>query len=135
MRYKPMPRYHHGAVVDATTGQAGRSAAELTGRSHPVASANTKVSPVGVQFIQPRVDTASESNVLLDDLIGPTWAVLCWGANPAQMFSADDLLTLKALGATLISLRPVTQLDNDPPADGTVVAADLRPATQKGLSP
>jgi 3-(3-hydroxy-phenyl)propionate hydroxylase len=124
MRYKPMPRYHHGAVVDATTGQAGRSAAELTGRSHPVASANTKVSPVGVQFIQPRVDTASESNVLLDDLIGPTWAVLCWGANPAQMFSADDLLTLKALGATLISLRPVTQLDNDPPADGTVVAAD-----------
>ncbi len=112
MRYKPMPRYHRGAVVDATTGQAGRSAAELTGRSHPAASANTTVSPVGVPFL------------LLDDLIGPTWAVLCWGANPAQMFSADDLLTLKALGATLISLRPVTQLDNDPPADGTVVAAD-----------
>jgi 3-(3-hydroxy-phenyl)propionate hydroxylase len=124
MRYKPMPRYHRGAVVDATTLQPGRSAAELTGASHPVTSANTKVSPVGTQFIQPRVDTASESDVLLDDLIGANWAVVCWAANPAQMFSADDLITLKALGATLISLRPVTQLHNDVPADGTIVAAD-----------
>ncbi|WP_420120353.1 bifunctional 3-(3-hydroxy-phenyl)propionate/3-hydroxycinnamic acid hydroxylase [Nakamurella sp.] len=128
MRYKPMPRYHRGAVVDATTLQAGRSAATLTGTSQPVASANTKVSPVGTQFIQPRVDTADRSDVLLDDLIGATWAVLCWGTNPAQIFSADDLITLKALGATLISLRPVTQLHNDPPSDipgdGTIVAAD-----------
>ena len=40
------------------------------------------------------------------------------------MFSADDLVTLKALGATLLSLRPATQLHNDVPADGSVVAAD-----------
>jgi len=124
MRYKPMPRYHRGAVVDATTLESGRSAAELAGTSHPVTSANIKVSPVGTQFIQPRVDTVSESDVLLDDLIGANWAVVCWAANPAQMFSADDLITLKALGATLISLRPATQLHNDPPTDGTVVAAD-----------
>lgn len=124
MRYKPMPRYHRGAVVDATTLQAGRSAAELTGKSHPVMSANNKVSPVGTQFIQPRVDTQESTDVLLDELIGPHWAVLCWGANPAQVFSADDLVRLKALGATLISLRPASQLGNDIPSDGTIVAAD-----------
>ena len=124
MRYKPMPRYRRGAVVDATTLQAGHSAAELTGTSHPVTSANNKVSPVGTQFIQPRVDTAGATDVLLDELIGGHWAVVCWGINPAQVFSADDLVTLKALGATLISLRPVTQLHNDVPADGSVVAAD-----------
>lgn len=124
MRYKPMPRYHRGAVVDATTLQAGHSAAALTGTSQPVTSANNKVSPVGTQFIQPRVDTAEQSDVLLDELIGANWAVACWGTNPAQVFSADELVTLKALGATLISLRPVTQLHNDIPGDATIVAAD-----------
>lgn len=124
MRYKPMPRYHHGAVVDATTRQPGRSDATLTGTSQPVTSANNKVSPVGTQFIQPRVDTADRTDVLLDELIGANWAVVCWGTNPGQAFSADDLITLKALGATLISLRPVTQLHNDIPGDGTIVAAD-----------
>jgi 3-(3-hydroxy-phenyl)propionate hydroxylase len=124
MRYKPMPRYHRGAVVDATTRQPGRSDAALTGTSQPVTSANNKVSPVGTQFIQPRVDTADRTDVLLDELIGANWAVVCWGTNPAQVFSADDLVTLKALGATLLSLRPVTQLHNDIPGDGTIVAAD-----------
>ncbi len=124
MRYKPMPRYHRGAVVDATTLTPGQSAAELTGTSQPVRSANKKVSPVGTQFIQPRVDTADSTDVLLDELIGPNWAVVCWATNPAQVFSSDDLVKLKALGATLISLRPTTQLGNDVPADGTVVAAD-----------
>ena len=124
MRYKPMPRYHRGAVVDASTLEPGRSAAALTGASHPVASANVKVSPVGTQFIQPRVDTADRTDVLLDDLIGTTWAVVCWGINPAQIFSPDDLVALKALGASLISLRPTTQLGNEVPTDGTIVAAD-----------
>jgi len=124
MRYKPMPRYHRGAVVDATTHQAGHSDAALTGTSHPVKSANNKVSPVGTQFIQPRVDTADQPDVLLDNLIGANWAVVCWGTNPSQVFSAEDLVKLKALGATLISLRPVTQLHNDTPTDGTIVAAD-----------
>ncbi|HEY5881599.1 MAG TPA: bifunctional 3-(3-hydroxy-phenyl)propionate/3-hydroxycinnamic acid hydroxylase, partial [Nakamurella sp.] len=124
MRYKPMPRYHRGAVVDATTGRVGHSDAALTDTSHPVKSANNKVSPVGTQFIQPRVDTADESDVLLDNLIGANWAVVCWGTNPSQVFSADDLVKLKALGATLISLRPSTQLGNDTPTDGTIVAAD-----------
>lgn len=124
MRYKPMPRYHSGAVVDATTRQPGRSDAALTGTSQPVTSANNKVSPVGTQFIQPRVDTADHSDVLLDELIGANWAVVCWGTNPGQVFSAEDLVTLKALGATLLSLRPVTQLHNDIPGDGTIVAVD-----------
>ena len=53
MRFKPMPRYEQGAVV------------------HAVDAAAAPGSPVGTLFIQPRVDTREQQNVLLDDVSGP----------------------------------------------------------------
>ncbi|WAC92370.1 bifunctional 3-(3-hydroxy-phenyl)propionate/3-hydroxycinnamic acid hydroxylase [Mycobacterium sp. Aquia_213] len=90
MRFKPMPRYEHGAVVHS---------------ANPSAE-----SPVGTLFIQPRVDTRSQQDVLLDDVLGPWFAVLCWNNNPRKILGAEAFAKWKALGARFVALRPLTQL-------------------------
>lgn len=62
MRFKPMPRYEQGAVV----------------HNEP----RSPSSAVGTLFIQPRVDTRAQQNVLLDDVIGSWFAFVCWSNNP-----------------------------------------------------
>jgi 3-(3-hydroxy-phenyl)propionate hydroxylase len=105
MKYKPMPRYTAGAVVDVDTLKPGVASAELS----------SKTSPVGTQFIQPRVDCGSQKNVLLDDLIGPGWAVISWAVNPETLFTPSELAQLTKLGAKLVSVRAVTQSAHMPP--------------------
>jgi 3-(3-hydroxy-phenyl)propionate hydroxylase len=89
MRFKPMPRYEHGAVVHTDP------------RSD---------SPVGTLFIQPRVDTRESQNVLLDDVVGTWFAVLCWNNNPREILGAAAFSHWKALGARFVAARPLTQL-------------------------
>jgi 3-(3-hydroxy-phenyl)propionate hydroxylase len=93
-RYKPKPRFHVGALVEAVG---------------PAAEGQ----PVGQMFPQPRVDTRTEQNVLLDDVLGPWFSVLVWGNDPRQVFDQDSLDTLTRLGVKLISVRPSTQLHWD----------------------
>ncbi|MDT5176354.1 MAG: 3-(3-hydroxy-phenyl)propionate hydroxylase, partial [Mycobacterium sp.] len=90
MRFKPMPRYDQGAI------------AHLEPRS--------ATSPTGTLFIQPRVDTRENHNVLLDDVIGPGFAVLAWNNNPRSLLGDAAIARWKALGATFIAARPLTQL-------------------------
>ncbi|MEZ0355104.1 bifunctional 3-(3-hydroxy-phenyl)propionate/3-hydroxycinnamic acid hydroxylase [Mycobacterium sp. SA01] len=90
MRFKPMPRYDHGAVV----------------HSEP----RSPSSAVGTLFIQPRVDTRDSQNVLLDDVIGPWFAFVCWSNNPRQLLGEKDFAAWKSLGAVFVALRPITQL-------------------------
>ena len=90
MRFKPMPRYETGAI------------AHLEPRS--------ETSPTGTLFIQPRVDTRDAENVLLDDVIGPGFAVLAWNNNPRALLGDEAIAQWKALGATFLALRPSTQL-------------------------
>jgi 3-(3-hydroxy-phenyl)propionate hydroxylase len=90
MRFKPMPRYEHGAVV----------------HSEP----RSAESPVGTLFIQPRVDTRTRQDVLLDDVLGPWFAVLCWNNNPRKILGDEAFANWKALGAQFVALRPSTQL-------------------------
>jgi 3-(3-hydroxy-phenyl)propionate hydroxylase len=90
MRFKPMPRYEQGAVV------------------HP--SPRRADSPVGTLFIQPRVDTRTEQDALLDDVLGDWFAVLCWNNNPRKILGDTAFAKWKALGARFVALRPVTQL-------------------------
>ena len=96
MRFKPMPFYEQGAVVHSDLPAPG----------------------VGTLFIQPRVDVRDRQNVLLDDVIGPGFAVLCWNNNPRKLLGDNAFRAWKALGATFIALRPLTQLnwpgDDDP---------------------
>ncbi len=94
MRFKPMPRYEQGAVVH-----------------NPVHSASRRAeSPVGTLFIQPRVDTRTERDVLLDDVLGDWLAVLCWNNNPRKILGDEAFAKWKALGARFVALRPLTQL-------------------------
>lgn len=109
MRFKPMPRYTRGVLADPTTLQAGRAAGRLTSRLIPVRTANTAVSPVGVQFPQPRVNTSVAGDVLLDDAIGTWWAVLAWGNNPCDLLPAESLAKLELLGARLVAVVPENQ--------------------------
>lgn len=97
-RYKPKPRFHVGALVEAV----GPAAAD---------------SPVGSMFPQPHVDTRTEQNVLLDDVLGPWFSVLVWGNDPRQVFDRPALRTLTALGVKLVSVRPSTQLHWDAPTE------------------
>jgi 3-(3-hydroxy-phenyl)propionate hydroxylase len=91
MRFKPMPRYDRGAVVHDP-------------RTNPTRN------PVGRLFIQPRVDTREQENVLLDDALGPWFAIVCWNTNPAAVLDEEAFADWKALGARFVSLRPRTEL-------------------------
>jgi len=94
MRFKPMPRYDQGAVVHVVDPKEPRKAE----------------SPVGTLFIQPRVDTRDQQNVLLDDVLGDWFAVLCWNNNPRKILGDEAFAAWKAVGARFIALRPATQL-------------------------
>lgn len=109
MRFKPMPRYTRGVLADPTTQASGRATAKLTSRLVPTRTANTTVSPVGVQFPQPRVTTHDVADVLLDDAIGNWWSVLVWGNNPRDLLPQESLDKLDALGARLVAIVPETQ--------------------------
>lgn len=65
-------------------------------------------SPVGTQFPQPKV-TYRDRQVLLDDAIGPQWAVLVWGNDPGQVLPPSAVKSLKELGAQMVAIVPQTQ--------------------------
>ncbi|MFI5511421.1 bifunctional 3-(3-hydroxy-phenyl)propionate/3-hydroxycinnamic acid hydroxylase [Mycobacterium sp. NPDC051804] len=90
MRFKPMPRYQQGAVFHAAGSPAN--------------------SPTGTLFIQPRVDTRTDQNVLLDDVLGTGFAVLCWSNNLRAVLGDEAFNRWKALGASFVEARPMTQL-------------------------
>ena len=90
MRFKPMPRYQQGAVFHAEN--------------------SPDNSPTGTLFIQPRVDTRTDQNVLLDDVLGAGFAVLCWSNNLRAVLGDEAFSRWKALGASFVEARPMTQL-------------------------
>jgi 3-(3-hydroxy-phenyl)propionate hydroxylase len=108
MRFKPMPRYARGVVVDENSGEPGRSAATLARKLVQATNAPCKKSAVGTQFIQPRVQTA-QGEMLLDDAIGNWWAIAAWGQDPSALLSTADLENVKLLGARLICMVPEPQ--------------------------
>jgi 3-(3-hydroxy-phenyl)propionate hydroxylase len=90
MRFKPMPRYEQGAVYHAEP--------------------RSETSPVGTLFVQPRVNTRDRRDVLLDDVLGSGFSVLCWNNNPRALLGPDIFERWKALGAKFVEVRPLTQL-------------------------
>lgn len=87
MRFKPMPRYERGAVVHTKP--------------------RDPESPVGTLFIQPRIDTRTQQDVLLDDVLGDWFAVLCWNNNPRKILGEVAFEGWKSLGARLVTVRPL----------------------------
>ncbi|MEU5762136.1 bifunctional 3-(3-hydroxy-phenyl)propionate/3-hydroxycinnamic acid hydroxylase [Nocardia sp. NPDC047648] len=90
MRFKPMPRYERGAVVHDWS--------------------RSPKSSVGTLFVQPRVDTRDRPDVLLDEVLGPWFAVLCWNNRPRDVLGATAFERWKALGARFFEARPSAQL-------------------------
>ncbi|MFE6921882.1 bifunctional 3-(3-hydroxy-phenyl)propionate/3-hydroxycinnamic acid hydroxylase [Nocardia sp. NPDC057663] len=90
MKFKPMPRYDRGAVVHRWS------------RSEP--------SPVGTLFVQPVVRTRTRPEVLLDDVLGPWFAVLCWNNDPRAVLGDEVFARWKSFGARFVAARPVAQL-------------------------
>ncbi|MFS1287455.1 bifunctional 3-(3-hydroxy-phenyl)propionate/3-hydroxycinnamic acid hydroxylase [Pseudomonas piscis] len=89
MRFKPMPQYTKGALVNAK---------------------DSRTTPVGRMFIQPKVVTESGEVRLLDDVIGSHFAFIAWGSNPLWGLSADQVEAWRALGACFIQVLPDVQL-------------------------
>ena len=128
LRFKPMPRYAAGVVVDQVTMEPGTARASFKGsRLAPFVDSPGAASPVGLQFIQPRVNTADARDVLLDDVTGDWWALATWGTNPTTYLSAADLELVRRHGVKLLSFIPETQREwaekqyADSPAPVTVV--------------
>ncbi|WP_185734858.1 bifunctional 3-(3-hydroxy-phenyl)propionate/3-hydroxycinnamic acid hydroxylase [Micromonospora globispora] len=109
LRFKPMPRYARGVVVDHSLRTPGSAALEIAQRYLPMVDAPAKKSPVGVQFIQPRVNIAGERDVLLDDVIGNWWTLAAYGNSPARHLSQADLEQVQRHRIHLVAFVPETQ--------------------------
>jgi 3-(3-hydroxy-phenyl)propionate hydroxylase len=109
MKFKPMPRYERGVLADPTTQEQGRATALLTSKLIPVRTANTRVSPVGRQFPQPRVNSKDAQDILLDDATGNWWSLVVWGNSPMDVLPQESLRQLHVLGARLVCVLPETQ--------------------------
>ncbi len=105
MRFKPMPKYHDGALV--TDG--------------------SKNSPVGKMFIQPHVKLESGETVLLDDVIGNDFAILAWGVDPKWGLSEQNRQEWQKLGVKFIQVIPAVQLGNENRTkfDGVITIGDI----------
>lgn len=130
LRFKPMPRYAAGVVVgqvDLTPGRARAGFKGGTGGLAPFIDSAGELSPVGLQFIQPRVSTADATDVLLDDVTRDWWTLATWGTDPTAFLSAADLDLVRRHRVKLVSFVPETQRTwaekryADSPAPVTVV--------------
>lgn len=116
MRFKPMPRFHAGAIVPSKAG-------------------NPKASPIGRLFIQPRVRGLDGGIVRMDEVIGPNFAIISWATNPLQYMEADQVAMWRSLGAVFLCVKPDVQLGSAPdprlgfhtdPMEGVVQLGDVQ---------
>ncbi len=77
---------------------------------------NTKVA--GKMLVQPTLDT-DEGKIQLDDLLGPGFAALGIGCDPAEALHPEDLALLESLKACLVAVGP-SQPATDP--DGVLAS-------------
>jgi 3-(3-hydroxy-phenyl)propionate hydroxylase len=110
LRFKPMPRYAQGVVVDKVTLTPGTAEAGFKkSRFAPFVDSAGETSPVGLQFIQPRVNVDERRDVLLDEVTGDWWTLATWGTDPTAYLTADDLELVRRHQIRLISFMPETQ--------------------------
>ncbi|WP_302615908.1 FAD-dependent monooxygenase [Streptomyces sp. NK08203] len=117
LRFKPMPRYATGVVVDQATlvpgrarpGFKGTRRGKAAGALAPFTDSPGTVSPVGMQFIQPRVNTADATDVLLDEVTGDWWTLATWGTDPTAYLDEAALALVRRHRVRLVSFMPETQ--------------------------
>ena len=148
MRFKPMPRYEQGAVVQPERSTARSALGGLLDRSGDSAMgrlfgliAEKKESlfgrivngleaptptPVGRMFIQPRVLCEDGQVRRLDDVIGLGFAVIAWGTDPTFGMSAEARAVWRRLGAKFITVKPEVQMAHqDDRREGVITIGDV----------
>ncbi|MHA2787680.1 bifunctional 3-(3-hydroxy-phenyl)propionate/3-hydroxycinnamic acid hydroxylase MhpA [Corynebacterium sp. S7] len=137
MKFKPMPRYSRGVVVDQESLTAGTAERQIskskTPTLIPLRNALRKESTVGTQFIQPWV-TYSGEKVRLDDALGTGFCILSWGLDPANLLSEDNRSKAAAQGFELIcavSPNQVSWAEEECESTGTRVVSDDSGAIKK----
>ncbi|MEN0614481.1 bifunctional 3-(3-hydroxy-phenyl)propionate/3-hydroxycinnamic acid hydroxylase [Klebsiella indica] len=89
MRFKPMPQYRDGALL---------------------AEGESKTSPVGKMFIQPKVTLEGGQVTLLDEVIGARFAIIAWGCNPLWGLNDEQISRWRAAGTCFIQVVPDIQI-------------------------
>lgn len=92
MRFKPMPQYRDGALL---------------------AEGESKTSPVGKMFIQPKVTLENGQVTLLDEVIGARFAIIAWGCNPQWGLNDEQIARWRAVGVRFIQVVPEVQIHCD----------------------
>lgn len=136
MRFKPMPRYEQGAIVQPEAiaanappaallgGLFDRSGNTAMGRLFGLMAENKEslfgrlvrgleapvATPVGRMFIQPRVLCEDGQTRRLDDVIGLNFAVIAWGTDPTYGLTPEARAVWERLGAVFITAKPAVQM-------------------------
>lgn len=92
MRFKPMPQYRDGALL---------------------AEGESKTSPVGKMFIQPKVTLENGQVTLLDEVIGARFAIIAWSCNPQWGLNDEQIARWRAVGVRFIQVVPEVQIHCD----------------------
>lgn len=104
MRFKPMPRFASGSIWRPGTRPAN--------------------DPVGRLFPQPQV-IAQGQRMRFDDVIGPEFAVIGWGNDPAAYMDEASLELWGKLGARFVKVVPACQLGTGgAPREGLIEVGD-----------
>jgi 3-(3-hydroxy-phenyl)propionate hydroxylase len=110
LRFKPMPRYATGVVVDQLSLTPGKAESGFKrSRFAPFLDSPGEASPVGLQFIQPRVNVDDSTDVLLDAVTGDWWTLATWGTDPTAYLGEADLELIRRHRIKLVSFMPETQ--------------------------
>ncbi|HVB23801.1 MAG TPA: bifunctional 3-(3-hydroxy-phenyl)propionate/3-hydroxycinnamic acid hydroxylase [Ktedonobacteraceae bacterium] len=88
-RIKPAPRYKRGAILRQNT----RTARGLSGLLLP----------------QPEVITADGRHVLLDDVLGPGFAIVCCHKDAVKMYEKLNAQCWQQLGIRFVNVQPVVR--------------------------
>lgn len=114
MRFKPMPRYTRGVVVQT---------APLNG---------SVASPVGRLFIQPDVVLGTGETRKFDDAVGPWFTIVAWATDPRLHMSEPARAFWQKVGARFVTVMPAVQLSADQTArpDDLLVLGDTGPIKQ-----
>ena len=114
MKFKPMPRYGRGVVVDQESLKPGESHVKNSKRRIPklipTRNAIEKRSPVGCQFIQPTVGFEGAEKKL-DDVLGRGFSIISWGIDPVRLFTEEQIQQFDALGVQLVCAVSPTQVE------------------------
>ncbi|PMS15496.1 3-(3-hydroxyphenyl)propionate hydroxylase [Trinickia dabaoshanensis] len=91
MKFKPMPRYDGGLVVEPS-GEAAHTA-------------NVAATAIGRMFIQPDVEIGWRKKLKLDDVLGPWFAIVGWRTDPYEALDEDGRAFWRSMNATFVRVE------------------------------